>query len=144
MANSFPAWANLNTLSIKNSTSFFDSSRKCSAMVTPASPVKYLTAAFSPIGPKTNDTAGKMPLTFSSSCNSWPSLVRSPTPANTDTLLSFLPRVTTLCRISVKSKVLPTPAPPNSPILPPRTSGENKSMALIPVSHTVASATSSE
>ena len=36
--------------------------------------------------------------------------------------------------ISVKSTVLPTPAPPKSPAFPPRSSGTSTSMTLIPVS----------
>ena len=31
--------------------------------------------------------------------------------------------------------VLPSPAPPNSPALPPRTSGVSRSMTLMPVSN---------
>jgi hypothetical protein len=38
--------------------------------------------------------------------------------------------------ISVNSTVLPTPAPPNSPALPPRSSGVRTSITLIPVSKT--------
>ena len=38
--------------------------------------------------------------------------------------------------ISVSSTVLPTPAPPNRPALPPRSSGVSTSMALMPVSKT--------
>jgi hypothetical protein len=37
---------------------------------------------------------------------------------------------------SVISTVLPTPAPPNSPALPPRSRGASRSMALMPVSKT--------
>jgi hypothetical protein len=36
--------------------------------------------------------------------------------------------------ISVRSTVLPTPAPPNNPALPPRSSGTSTSIALMPVS----------
>ena len=36
--------------------------------------------------------------------------------------------------ISVSSTVLPTPAPPKSPALPPRSSGTSTSMTLMPVS----------
>ena len=36
--------------------------------------------------------------------------------------------------ISVSSTVLPTPAPPNRPALPPRSSGASTSMTLMPVS----------
>ena len=32
--------------------------------------------------------------------------------------------------------VLPTPAPPNRPALPPRTSGQSRSITLMPVSNT--------
>ena len=35
---------------------------------------------------------------------------------------------------SMINTVLPTPAPPNKPILPPRRYGANKSTTLIPVS----------
>src|ERR1019366_793652 len=38
--------------------------------------------------------------------------------------------------ISVSKTVLPTPAPPNSPALPPRSSGTSTSMTLMPVSKT--------
>jgi hypothetical protein len=38
--------------------------------------------------------------------------------------------------ISVSSTVLPTPAPPNRPALPPRSSGISTSMILMPVSKT--------
>ena len=35
---------------------------------------------------------------------------------------------------SIRLTVLPTPAPPNSPILPPLLKGQMRSMTLIPVS----------
>ena len=38
---------------------------------------------------------------------------------------------------SVTRTVLPTPAPPNSPALPPRASGASRSITLIPVSSRV-------
>src|SRR5471032_2563419 len=38
--------------------------------------------------------------------------------------------------ISVNSTVLPTPAPPNRPALPPRSSGTSRSITLIPVANT--------
>ena len=38
--------------------------------------------------------------------------------------------------ISVSSTVLPTPAPPKRPALPPRSSGTSTSMTLMPVSKT--------
>ena len=43
---------------------------------------------------------------------------------------------TMLWIISVSSTVLPTPAPPNMPPLPPRSSGASTSMTLMPVSKT--------
>ena len=62
---------------------------------------------------------------------SLPSRVRSPTPANTDTPPKFF---ATRVIISWMSTVLPTPAPPNRPILPPLTYGVSRSRTLIPVS----------
>ena len=62
---------------------------------------------------------------------SLPSRVRSPTPANTDTPPKFF---ATRVIISWMSTVLPTPAPPNRPIFPPRTYGVSRSSTLIPVS----------
>jgi hypothetical protein len=56
---------------------------------------------------------------------------RSPMPQNR---LTPSYSATMLWIISVISTVLPTPAPPKSPALPPRSSGESRSMALIPVS----------
>ena len=44
-------------------------------------------------------------------------------------------RVATRLIISWMSTVLPTPAPPNRPILPPSRYGESKSMTLMPVSN---------
>ncbi len=63
---------------------------------------------------------------------SLPSRVRSPTPANTDT-----PPWSCATRwiISWMRTVLPTPAPPNRPILPPSTYGVSRSMTLMPVSN---------
>ena len=62
---------------------------------------------------------------------SLPSRVRSPTPANTETPPKFL---ATRVIISWMSTVLPTPAPPNRPILPPLTYGVSRSRTLMPVS----------
>ena len=64
-----------------------------------------------------------------------PSRVRSPTPANTDTPPCW---VATRLIISWMSTVLPTPAPPNRPILPPCTYGVSRSMTLMPVGNTTA------
>ena len=67
-----------------------------------------------------------------SSQRSFPSRVRSPTPAKTEK-----PLCTVAMRAisSVKMTVLPSPAPPKRPILPPRTNGVNKSTTLMPVSN---------
>ncbi len=74
-----------------------------------------------------------------SSHMSVPSRVRSPTPANTDT-----PPCSCATRriISWMITVLPTPAPPNKPILPPCTYGSSRSTTLMPVSNICARASS--
>jgi hypothetical protein len=59
--------------------------------------------------------------------------VRSPTPQNTEKP----PFSTAVMRISSwMSTVLPTPAPPNRPILPPLANGQSRSTTLMPVSKT--------
>ena len=60
-----------------------------------------------------------------------PSRVRSPTPVNTDVPPCSWAR---LLMSSWMMTVLPTPAPPKSPVLPPLTKGSTRSMALMPVS----------
>ena len=60
-----------------------------------------------------------------------PSRVRSPTPQKTD--LPPWPLATLLIS-SMITTVLPTPAPPKRPILPPFTNGAIRSMTLMPVS----------
>src|SRR5690625_122327 len=67
-----------------------------------------------------------------SSIRSQPSRVRSPTPANTETP-SWL--FATRQILSWISTVLPTPAPPNRPSLPPCPEGVSRSMDLMPVSN---------
>ena len=62
---------------------------------------------------------------------SLPSRVRSPTPPNTETPECALAM---LLINSMMNTVFPTPAPPNSPILPPRLYGAHPSTTLIPVS----------
>ena len=61
---------------------------------------------------------------------SLPSRVRSPTPANTDTPPWSLAM---LLISSMMTTVLPTPAPPNAPTLPPFRNGQIRSMTLMPV-----------
>ncbi len=67
-----------------------------------------------------------------SSQRSLPSRVRSPTPAKTEK-----PLCTVAMRAisSVRMTVLPRPAPPKRPILPPRTKGVSRSTTLMPVSN---------
>src|SRR5262249_44334769 len=64
-----------------------------------------------------------------SSQRSLPSRVRSPTPAYTEVPPCWLAM---RAISSVRMTVLPTPAPPNRPALPPRTSGVKRSMTLMP------------
>ena len=72
------------------------------------------------------------PDSWNSSHKSLPSRVRSPTPANTDTPPCFMAM---LLISSMMMTVLPTPAPPNRPILPPCRYGSSRSMTLMPVSN---------
>ena len=72
------------------------------------------------------------PASWNSSQRSLPSRVRSPTPANTEKPLCLL---ATLLISSWMMTVLPTPAPPNSPILPPFKNGWIRSMTFTPVSN---------
>ena len=62
---------------------------------------------------------------------SFPSRVRSPTPANTE----MPPWCWAMLLISSwMMTVLPTPAPPKRPVLPPRVYGSRRSTTLMPVS----------
>ena len=85
----------------------------------------------SSIWPKTSAVSLMTPDSVISRNRSLPSRVRSPTPAKQDTPPKFF---ATRVIISWISTVLPTPAPPNRPILPPLTYGVSRSMTLIPVS----------
>ena len=69
---------------------------------------------------------------FISSQRSFPSRVRSPTPANTE----IPPCLVAILLISSwMMTVFPTPAPPNKPIFPPFKYGSIRSITLIPVSN---------
>ena len=81
-----------------------------------------------------------MPLSIISRSRSLPSRVRSPTPAKTERPLWPLAM---LFMSSWMSTVLPTPAPPKRPILPPLAYGSIRSMTLMPVNRTSASVVSS-
>ena len=118
-------------LSINSSTSFFSVSLKYSAIVRAESATLILTPGVSFICPKTRAVLSDTPLSCISLQRSFPSLLRSPTPANTE----YPPcSMAMLCISSCISTVLPTPAPPNRPIFPPFGYGSNRSMTFIPVS----------
>ncbi len=86
-------------------------------MVSAASPTRSRVPGGSSIWPKTSAVSLMTPDSVISMNRSLPSRVRSPTPAKTDTPAVLATRVI----ISWISTVLPTPAPPNRPILPPLT-----------------------
>ena len=86
-------------------------------MVRADSATRNRTPGGSSIWPNTRAAWLITPVSDISRNRSLPSLVRSPTPANTDTPSCW---VATRLIISWMSTVLPTPAPPNNPILPPR------------------------
>ena len=119
-------------LSTNSSTSWFCTSRKYSAIVSADRPTRRRTPGGSSIWPNTRAAFSNTPDSIISMRRSVPSRVRSPTPANTDTPPCW---VATRLIISVMSTVLPTPAPPNRPILPPATYGVSRSMTLMPVSN---------
>ena len=111
-----PAWVNRKMLSMNSSTSWFCSSRKYSAMVSADSATRMRVPGGSSICPNTSAVSLMTPDSVISVMRSLPSRVRSPTPANTEVPPKFL---ATRVIISWMSTVLPTPAPPNRPILPP-------------------------
>ncbi len=105
-------------LSMNSSTSWPCSSRKYSAIVTPVRPTRRRAPGGSFIWPNTIVDLASTPDSVISRYRSLPSRVRSPTPANTEKP----PCSVAMFRInSWMSTVLPTPAPPTRPILPPRT-----------------------
>ena len=120
-------------LSMNSSTSWPDSSRKYSAIVRPVRPTRRRTPGGSFIWPKTSTVLSRTPDSSISIQRSLPSRERSPTPVNTE-----MPECSAaMLRISsLMSTVLPTPAPPKRPTLPPRTSGAMRSTTLMPVSNT--------
>ena len=117
---------------MNSSTSWFWTSRKYSAIVSADSATRRRVPGGSSIWPKTRAVWPMTPASSISTIRSLPSRVRSPTPANTDTPPWSL---ATRAIISWISTVLPTPAPPNRPILPPWTYGVSRSMTLMPVSN---------
>ena len=117
---------------MNNSTSWFSTSRKYSAIVSAVSGTRRRVPGCSSIWPNTSAVFSSTPASSISPMRSLPSRVRSPTPANTETPPWFC---ATRWIISWISTVLPTPAPPNRPILPPCTYGVSRSMTLMPVSN---------
>src|SRR3989344_1500355 len=126
-----PACENLKILSIKSKTFFFSSSLKYSAIVKADKATLALAPGTSFICPKTKAVLFITPDSFISLCKSFPSLVLSPTPANTETPPDSS---ATFLISSCKKTVFPTPAPPNNPTFPPLINGAIKSTTLIPVS----------
>src|SRR5207237_56171 len=121
---------------MNSSTSWPNSSRKYSASVRPVSPTRARAPGGSFIWPKTSAVLSMTPDSFISSHRLLPSRVRSPTPANT----LKPPCSWAMLRISsITMTVLPTPAPPNRPILLPLAKVVTRSMTLIPVSSTFVS-----
>ena len=101
-------------------------------MVSADRPTRSRVPGGSSIWPKTSAVSLMTPDSVISTQRSLPSRVRSPTPAKTETPEKFC---ATRRIISWMSTVLPTPAPPNRPILPPRTYGVSRSMTLMPVTN---------
>src|SRR3954469_13891719 len=128
-----PACTKRKMLSMKSSTSCPPSSRKYSAMVRPLRPTRRRAPGGSFIWPYTSAVFSITPDSVISRQRSLPSRVRSPTPANTDRPPCC---VAMLLMSSWISTVLPTPAPPKRPTLPPFTYGASRSMTLMPVSKT--------
>ena len=125
---------------MKSSTSLWECSRKYSAIVRPASGTRRRAPAVSFIWPKTSAVLSITPDSFISFQRSLPSRERSPTPANTEYPLCSK----AMFRISSSMRtVLPTPAPPKRPILPPLAYGVIRSMTLMPVSSTSPAGTTS-
>jgi len=116
---------------MNRSTSRPSSSRKYSAIVSPVSATRRRAPGGSFIWPNTMASFEMTPESFISWYRSLPSRVRSPTPANTE-----IPpcSMAMLWISSCISTVLPTPAPPNRPILPPFVYGASRSTTLMPVS----------
>ena len=127
-----PACTKRKMLSMKSSTSPPSPwSRKYSAIVRPSARRAGARPGGSFIWPKTSAVSASTPDSVISSQRSLPSRVRSPTPANTE--LPWCSRATLRISSWIRT-VLPRPAPPNRPTLPPRTNGATRSITLMPVS----------
>src|SRR3954469_11461794 len=126
-----PAWTKRKMLSMKRRTSW-PCSRKYSAIVRPDSATRMRAPGGSFIWPKTSIVLSMTPDSFISSQRSLPSRERSPTPQNADRPPCSWAR---LWISSWMITVLPTPAPPNRPTLPPLAYGASRSTTLMPVSN---------
>ncbi len=102
-------------------------------MVRPVSPTRWRAPGGSFIWPNTKAVLAMTPDSVISAIRSLPSRLRSPTPAKTDTPACSW---ATFRISSWMMTVLPTPAPPKMPILPPFLNGQMRSMTLRPVSNT--------
>ena len=118
-------------LSTSSSTSRCSSSRKYSAIVSAAWPMRKRLPGSSFICANSITMLGSTPAACMSRHSSSPSRQRSPMPQK---ILTPSSCPIMLWIISVSSTVLPTPAPPNRPALPPRSSGTSTSIILMPVS----------
>ncbi len=128
-----PACEKRKILSMKRRTSFDSSSRKYSAMVSAASGVRSRAPGTSFICPNTRAVFSITPDSCISRYKSFPSRVRSPTPAKIETPPDSS---ATFLINSIKRTVFPTPAPPKRPTFPPFTNGARRSITLMPVSKT--------
>mmetsp|Transcript_39051 Transcript_39051/g.78084 ORF Transcript_39051/g.78084 Transcript_39051/m.78084 type:complete len:202 (-) Transcript_39051:297-902(-) len=135
---SAPAWVKRKMLSTKSSTSWPSTSRKYSATVRAVRATRARAPGGSFIWPYTRAALEPPSSLITPECiiswyKSLPSRVRSPTPANTENPPCALAM---LLISSMITTVLPTPAPPKRPILPPLGYGSIKSITLMPVERT--------
>jgi hypothetical protein len=132
-----PACVKRKMLSTKRMTSWPSSSRKYSATVRAERATRARAPGGSFIWPKTSavlEMTGAPVSSLDSLISrkrSLPSRVRSPTPAKHRDAAVLLGDVVDELE---DETVLPTPAPPKSPILPPLRYGARRSMTLMPVS----------
>mmetsp|Transcript_5807 Transcript_5807/g.9755 ORF Transcript_5807/g.9755 Transcript_5807/m.9755 type:complete len:234 (-) Transcript_5807:276-977(-) len=129
------AWVKRKMLSTNSSTSWPSASRKYSATVSPVNATRARAPGGSFIWPYTRAALEPPSSLITPECiiswyKSLPSRVRSPTPAKTEKPPCAFAM---LLISSIITTVLPTPAPPNRPILPPLGYGSIKSITLMPV-----------
>mmetsp|Transcript_7769 Transcript_7769/g.19833 ORF Transcript_7769/g.19833 Transcript_7769/m.19833 type:complete len:236 (+) Transcript_7769:903-1610(+) len=130
-----PACVYRKMLSTKSSTSWPCTSRKYSATVSAVSATRARAPGGSFIWPYTSEAFDSPSSLITPECiiswyRSLPSRVRSPTPPKTEKPPCALAM---LLMSSMITTVLPTPAPPKRPILPPLGYGSMRSITLMPV-----------